>query len=49
MRKRWRACPILKSDVSAAERSSRLLLSSKVAQTLKTGLGLLGIEVLEKM
>lgn len=45
----YEACPILKSDVSTADRTSRLLLSSKVAQTLKTGLGLLGIDVLEKM
>ena len=45
----YEACPILKTDVSAAERSSRLLLSHKVALTLKTGLGLLGINVLEKM
>ncbi|HMY39226.1 MAG TPA: arginine--tRNA ligase, partial [Marinagarivorans sp.] len=45
----YEACPILKTDVSAAERSSRLLLSHKVALTLKTGLGLLGIDVLEKM
>lgn len=45
----YEACPILKTDVSAAERSSRLLLSQKVALTLQTGLGLLGINVLEKM
>lgn len=45
----YEACPILKSDVSPDARTSRLILSSKVAQTLKTGLGLLGIAVLEKM
>jgi arginyl-tRNA synthetase len=45
----YEACPILKTDVSPEARNSRLLLSHKVAQTLKTGLGLLGINVLEKM
>lgn len=45
----YEACPILKTDVSIDVRNSRLLLSHKVAQTLKTGLGLLGINVLEKM
>lgn len=45
----YEACPILKSDVIPQARNSRLLLSHQVAQTLKTGLGLLGIDVLEKM
>jgi arginyl-tRNA synthetase len=45
----YEACPILKTDVNIDMRNSRLLLSHKVALTLKTGLGLLGINVLEKM
>ena len=43
------ACPILKSDVAAEQRASRLQLSKAVARTLETGLGLLGIEVMERM
>ncbi|WP_088332105.1 arginine--tRNA ligase [Lacimicrobium sp. SS2-24] len=45
----YEACPILKSDVDADLRQSRLLLASLTARTLKTGLELLGIEVMEKM
>lgn len=45
----YEACPILKADVPAEIRSSRLQLSKGVARTLKTGLNLLGIEVMEKM
>ena len=45
----YEACPILKPDVTEAHKNSRLVLSSQVAITLKTGLGLLGIDVLEKM
>lgn len=39
--------PVLKAD--PAVRAARLALIGAVAQTLKTGMGLLGIEVLEKM
>ncbi len=45
----YEACPILKPDVSPATRASRLQLSRAVANTLETGLGLLGIEVMERM
>ena len=43
----YEACPVLKADEPA--RSSRLALSDATARTLKTGLGLLGIEVPERM
>ncbi|WP_111643096.1 arginine--tRNA ligase [Marinimicrobium alkaliphilum] len=42
-------CPILKSDVPEALRTSRLRLCHLVAQTLATGLELLGIEVMDRM
>ncbi|AZZ99363.1 arginine--tRNA ligase [Pseudoalteromonas sp. R3] len=45
----YEACPILKDDVSAEVRESRLLLCNLVARTLQTGLELLGIEVMEQM
>ncbi|GGD55872.1 arginine--tRNA ligase [Lacimicrobium alkaliphilum] len=45
----YEACPILKTDVAAELRQSRLLLASLTARTLKTGLELLGIETMEKM
>jgi arginyl-tRNA synthetase len=45
----YEACPILKDDVAEATRSSRLMLSALVAQTLEQGLQLLGIETLDKM
>jgi arginyl-tRNA synthetase len=43
----YEACPILKSE--GAVRASRLKLAALTAKTLKTGLELLGIEVLETM
>ncbi|MCG9053553.1 arginine--tRNA ligase [Laribacter hongkongensis] len=43
----YEACPILKSE--GATQASRLKLARITADTLKTGLGLLGIEVLESM
>ncbi|TDR82116.1 arginine--tRNA ligase [Paludibacterium purpuratum] len=43
----YEACPILKSE--GAVRDSRLRLADWTARTLSTGLGLLGIEVLETM
>ncbi len=43
------ACPILRSDVDPQTRSSRLMLSKGVATTLKTGLNLLGIQVMPRM
>ncbi|MEZ5537334.1 MAG: arginine--tRNA ligase [Thiolinea sp.] len=45
----YEACPILKDDVAEDVRNSRLRLADLTAHTLKTGLGLLGIEVLERM
>ena len=40
-------CPVLKADEKL--KKIRLMLSSCVRQVLKNGLGLLGIETLEKM
>ncbi|WP_020395638.1 arginine--tRNA ligase [Thiolinea disciformis] len=45
----YEACPILKDDVPRDSRDSRLKLADLTAQTLKQGLGLLGIEVMERM
>jgi len=45
----YEACPILKDDVSAETRNSRLGLAAVTAQTLKQGLDLLGINTMEKM
>lgn len=45
----YEACPILKEEVSADLRASRLQLAKLSADTLKTGLSLLGIDVLERM
>ncbi len=43
----FEACPVLKSD--GATRTSRLTLCDATARTLQRGLGLLGIEVPERM
>ncbi|MBX2858297.1 MAG: arginine--tRNA ligase [Cellvibrionaceae bacterium] len=45
----YESCPILKEGVIEAEKDSRLQISKIVAQTLKQGLYLLGIDVMEKM
>ncbi len=45
----YEACPILRSDIDPEVRNSRLQLSRVTAQTLDSGLGLLGIEVMERM
>jgi arginyl-tRNA synthetase len=45
----YESCPILKPDVDAATRASRLQLCEMVARTLACGLDLLGIEVMERM
>ncbi|MEH6549171.1 MAG: arginine--tRNA ligase [Pseudomonadales bacterium] len=42
-------CPVLKDNVPAAHRDSRLQLCNLTANTLAGGLDLLGIEVMEKM
>jgi arginyl-tRNA synthetase len=44
----YERCPVLKAE-TAAIRDSRLLLCDLTARTLKQGLALLGIEVVEKM
>ena len=45
----YEACPMLKEGIEPQVRDSRLALSALVANTLKQGLTLLGIETLEKM
>jgi arginyl-tRNA synthetase len=45
----YEANPILKSDVEAEVKQSRLALASLCARTLETGLSLLGISTLEAM
>lgn len=45
----YEACPILKEDVAQDIRASRLQISRAVANTIATGLDLLGIEVMERM
>lgn len=45
----YEACPILKDGVDPITRDSRLMISSLVSRTLKTGLDLLGIETMNKM
>ena len=43
----YESCPVLKSDEPV--RTSRLMLCLLTAKTIKTGLGLLGIETVERM
>nr|WP_136249836.1 arginine--tRNA ligase [Ningiella ruwaisensis] len=45
----YEASPILKTDVDASLRDSRLGLAALSAKTLKQGLSMLGIDVLEQM
>ncbi|WP_444888188.1 arginine--tRNA ligase [Microbulbifer sp. JMSA008] len=45
----YEACPVLKEGVSEEQKHSRLQLCNLVASTIATGLGLLGIEVMEQM
>ncbi|GAA6150838.1 arginine--tRNA ligase [Pseudoteredinibacter isoporae] len=45
----YEACPILKDGVSEEDKMSRLQLCAATASILRTGLGLLGIETMEKM
>jgi len=45
----YEACPILKDDISADVKQSRLALSYIIANTLKQGLDILGIDVMERM
>ncbi len=45
----YEACPVLKEGVAEDVKASRLVLCNLVANTLKQGLELLGIEVMEQM
>jgi arginyl-tRNA synthetase len=45
----YEVCPILRSDTPVETRNSRLQLSDVTATTLRSGLDLLGIEVMERM
>ena len=45
----YEACPILKDGIAPEVRASRLRLCHLVAKTIKQGLDLLGIEVMERM
>lgn len=45
----YEACPILKDGVSVADKESRLMLAKVTSKTLTAGLGLLGIETMERM
>jgi len=45
----YEACPILKDGISDTVKTSRLALCSNVANTLRQGLDILGIEVMERM
>lgn len=45
----YESCPILREDVDAATRASRLRLADLTARTLATGLDLLGIETPDRM
>ena len=45
----YEACPILKDDIESNVKESRLALCQLIAQTLKQGLDVLGIEVMDRM
>ena len=45
----YEACPILKEGIEPQIKESRLVLAALTANTLKSGLDLLGIETMEKM
>ena len=45
----YEACPILKEGISDEVKSSRLALCDLIAKTLKQGLDILGIEVMDRM
>ena len=45
----YEACPILKDDISIEVKQSRLALCQIIASTLKQGLDILGIDVMERM
>ncbi len=45
----YEACPILKDDIAIEVKESRLALCQLISKTLKQGLDILGIEVMERM
>jgi arginyl-tRNA synthetase len=45
----YEACPILKEGISEEVKQSRLALCLNISNTLKQGLDILGIEVMERM
>jgi arginyl-tRNA synthetase len=45
----YEACPILKEGIEANIKESRLALCQLVASTLKQGLDILGIDVMDRM
>jgi arginyl-tRNA synthetase len=45
----YESCPILKAGVEESQKQSRLQLCDATAQSLKLGLELLGIDVMERM
>jgi arginyl-tRNA synthetase len=45
----YEACPILKEGISDEVKASRLALCQVIADTLKQGLAILGIEVMDRM
>ena len=45
----YEACPILKDGIDEQVKQSRLALCSQISSTLKQGLDILGIEVMERM
>ena len=45
----YEACPILKAGIDEQVKQSRLALCTQISQTLKQGLDILGIEVMERM
>ena len=45
----YEACPILKAGIDEQVKQSRLALCAQISQTLKQGLDILGIEVMERM
>jgi len=45
----YEACPILKDDIADDVKQSRLALSYMIANTMKQGLDILGIDVMERM
>ena len=45
----YEACPILKEGIDEQVKQSRLALCAQISKTLKQGLDILGIEVMERM